>query len=90
MSTNNFSPLRSPGHKPSKQRSNDALAMSMASFGSRNGVLKDSASNKYSSGLLAATCDRCRDALCTVSCLACGGSNLEALKFCAECDKIVH
>ncbi len=35
-------------------------------------------------------CDRCRDAAPVVSCLACGGSNLEVMRFCAECDAVVH
>ena len=35
-------------------------------------------------------CDRCRDTIAAVSCLACGGSNLEVMRFCHECDKVVH
>ena len=35
-------------------------------------------------------CDRCRDSAVQISCLACGGSHLEAMRFCLECDQIVH
>ncbi len=35
-------------------------------------------------------CDRCRDTVAGVSCLACGGSNLEVMRFCQECDQVVH